>query len=117
MQGKEHEPTKETRQLVQLHSTIGTPQEIIASIMDMEPKTLRKHYRNELDQATARANAAVGGALFNKAKSGDTAAMIFWMKTRAGWKEKQEVNHTSDDGSMTPTTIILSAADDDEGNG
>ena len=29
----------------------------------------------------------------------------------------QQVDNTSSDGSMTPTTIILSAADDDEGNG
>lgn len=29
----------------------------------------------------------------------------------------QKVDNTSSDGSMTPTTIILSAADDDEGNG
>ena len=112
-----HEPTDAQRQIVQLHATIGTPQTVIADILDIDPKTLRKHYRAELDQATAKANATIGGALFNKAKSGDTAAQIFWMKTRAGWREKHDVNHTSDDGSMSPTTIILSAADDDEGNG
>jgi hypothetical protein len=42
-----------------------------------------------------RANASVGGALFNKATKGDTAAMIFWMKTRAGWREKLEVEQTN----------------------
>lgn len=96
-----HEPSKESRQLVQLHATIGTPQAVIADILGIDGKTLTKYYREELDQATARANAAVGGALFNKAKSGDTAAMIFWMKTRAGWREKQDVNLTSNDGPLT----------------
>ena len=103
----EHEPTPATRQLVQLHATIGTQQSVIADIIGIDAKTLRKHYRTELDHATAQANAAIGGALFNKAKGGDTAAMIFWMKTRAGWRETQVVDNTSSDGSMTPRPTII----------
>jgi len=101
MSRKPHEPTKESRQLVQLHSTIGTPQNVIADIIGIDDKTLRLYYREELDQAMARANASVGGALFNKATKGDTAAMIFWMKTRAGWREKQEIDMTSNGGPLT----------------
>ena len=88
----QHEPTAEQRQIVQLHATIGTRQDDIAAIIGIDPKTLRLHYREELDLAAAKANATIGGALFNKAKGGDTTAMIFWMKTRAGWKEKLEVS-------------------------
>lgn len=102
-----HEPTPENRQLVQLHTTIGTTQEAVARILGIDAKTLRKHYRDELDLAKAKANATIGGALFNKAKGGDTAAMIFWMKTQAGWREKQDVNHVSEDGSMTPQIYKL----------
>ena len=101
MSRKPHEPTKESRQLVQLHATIGTPQNVIADILGIDDKTLRLYYREELDQALARANASVGGALFNKATKGDTAAMIFWMKTRAGWREKQEIDMTSNGGPLT----------------
>ena len=111
-----HIPTDAQRQLVALHTTMGTTQDVLADILGIDKKTLRKHYREELDQSTAKANAQIGGALFNKAKGGDTAAMIFWMKTRAGWREKQDVNHTSDDGSMTPTQILISAADDQGDN-
>lgn len=93
--------------IVQLHSTIGTPQGTIAQIIGIDDKTLRLYYREELDLATAKANATVGGALFNKAKGGDTTAMIFWMKTRAGWRETHVVDHSSSDGTMTP----VSAAD------
>ena len=100
-----HQPTKESRQLVKLHATIGTTQAVISSILGIDPKTLRLHYREELDHATAQANATIGGALFNKAKGGDTAAMIFWMKTRAGWREKHDLNHTSEDGSMSPKGV------------
>ena len=97
-----HEPTRATRELVQLHTMVGTRQETIAEIIGIDPKTLRKYYREELDQSKAKANATIGGALFNKAKSGDTTAMIFWMKTQACWKETNVNEHTSPDGSMSP---------------
>jgi len=103
----EHEPTKATREVVKLHTMVGTDQRVIADILDIDPKTLRKHYRAELDQSKAKANATIGGALFNKAKSGDTTAMIFWMKTQAGWRERQEIDHTSSDGSMTPMPLDM----------
>lgn len=107
MSRKPHEPSPASRQLVQLHATIGTTQAVIADILGIDDKTLRLHYREELDHASAQANATIGGALFNKAKSGDTTAMIFWMKTRAGWREKHEIDHTSSDGSMTPQPLDL----------
>ena len=93
-----HEPTRESRQLVQLHATIGTQQHTIADILGIDDKTLRKHYREELDHAMAKANATIGGALFNKAKGGDTTAMIFWMKTRAKWRETHRLEHSGPDG-------------------
>lgn len=91
-----HEPTKTTRDTVMMHAMVGTPQEDIARVLDIDSKTLRVHYRDELDLAVAKANATIGGALFNKAKGGDTAAMIFWMKTRAGWREKAEEKPVDD---------------------
>lgn len=102
-----HEPTDATRQTVQLHATVGTAQPIIADILGIDAKTLRKYYREELDQSLAKANATIGGQLFNKAKGGDTAAMIFWMKTQAKWKETSVVDNTSSDGSMSTGASAL----------
>ena len=85
-----HEPTKAQRDTVTLHAMVGTPQEDIARVLNIDAKTLRKYYRDELDLALAKANATIGGSLFQKAKNGDTSAQIFWLKTRAGFKEKQE---------------------------
>ncbi len=111
-----HEPTKATRDTVSLHAMVGTPQETICTILGITEKTLRKHYRAELDTALAKANATIGGTLFNKAKSGDTSAQIFWLKTRAGFKEKQEIDMSSSDGTMTPTQITRVIIDPEERN-
>lgn len=104
-----HKPTPELRQLVQLHATVGTDHDQIAKVIGVDPKTLRKHYRQELDLALAKANATIGGMLFNKAKNGDTAAMIFWMKTKARWRETNHIDHTSSDGSLSPREITIKA--------
>ncbi len=106
-----HAPTKAQRELVALHTTMGTTQKVIASLIEIDEKTLRKHYRNELDLSIAKANATIGGILFNKAKAGDTTAMIFWLKTRARWSERTDVNYSNEDGSLRPTVIRLVAPD------
>jgi hypothetical protein len=82
-----HEPTTAQRQLVQLHAAIGTPQVEIAREIGIDKKTLAKHYRDELDTGMTKANARIGKALFDKAVNGDTTALIWWTKTRMGWKE------------------------------
>ena len=62
---KQHAPTDAQRQLVQLHATVGTTQDMIARVIGIDKKTLRKYYRDELDLSMAKANATIGGALFN----------------------------------------------------
>lgn len=97
---KAHIPTSESRQLVQLHATVGTPFATIARLLDIDHKTMSKYYRDELELAISQANATIGGALFNKAKGGDTTAMIFWLKTRARWRETLDISN--EDGSLKP---------------
>jgi hypothetical protein len=59
----------------------------ISRVVGVDAKTLRKHYRDELDLGTTKANAQVAGFLFNSARNGNVTAQIFWLKTRASWKE------------------------------
>ncbi len=92
MQGVTYEPTEEQRRTVRAMSGFGIPQEDIATLLELDPKTLRKHYRRELDRGSIEATAKVAQTLFQMATSGEnTAAAIFWMKARAGWREKQEI--------------------------
>lgn len=82
-----HAPTDNDRETVASHALAGTTQATIAEILGIDVKTLRKYYRAELNTAMASANAKIGGLLYAKATNGDTAAMIFWLKTRARWRE------------------------------
>lgn len=88
-----HEPTAETRKLVESTSGLGLPHEQIAILVGIDDKTLRKHYRQELDLGKAKANGQIAKTLFNKAMSGDTTSLIWWTKAQLRWSEtvKQEV--------------------------
>jgi|TARA_B110000285_G_scaffold227706_1_gene289445 hypothetical protein len=91
-------PTAEQRKVVYQMSSVGTPQEQIAQIINsgIDVKTLRKYFRQELNTASTIANAAVGGVLYDKAMSGDTTAMIWWTKARNRWSEKTETELSGD---------------------
>src|SRR5205085_11097823 len=67
---------------------VGVRQDDIAKIIGCAPKTLRKRCRDDLDRGVAEANALVSGYLFANAKAGNVAAQIFWLKTRAHWRER-----------------------------
>ncbi len=97
----EYEPTEADRNTVRAMAACGMTQESIARCIGtdgIDPKTLRVHFRNELDTAMDKANARVGQVAFQKATEGEAWAVCFWLKTRAGWQEKQVIEHTGPDG-------------------
>ena len=102
-----YKPTLEDRESVTIMAAVGIQQDIIARCVGIDPKTLRKHYAEELETAMTKANTKVAGTLFNKAVGGDTAACIFWCKTRLGWREKHDLNH---EGGIT---VVISPEDAD----
>jgi hypothetical protein len=94
----------------QVRSLAGVRQEDIATIIGCDPKTLRKHFREELDRGMAEANAEIAGCLFDAAKGGSVTAQIFWPKTRALWREckaPEETAQRSDAESTTQVVVIL----------
>jgi hypothetical protein len=89
-------PTDEQRKTVRAMSGFGVPHDDIATLLEIDPKTLRKHFRRELDRGSIEATAKVAQSLFNMATmEKNVAAAIFWMKARAGWREKHEVQVTA----------------------
>lgn len=87
----------------------GFPQEQIAEQINLDRKTLRKHFRVEIDTGKTSANAMVARSLFKKA-TGDgpqsVSAAIFWLKTQAGWKETTVNEHTGKDGAPLAAPIV-----------
>src|SRR5947207_10657409 len=82
-----HKPDLAQRRQVEATAAYGIPAEDISRVVGIDPKSLRKHYRDELDLGETKANAQVAGFLFNSARSGNVTAQIFWLKTQARWKE------------------------------
>jgi hypothetical protein len=98
------------RERVRSLASVGVRQDDIARIIGCDPKTLRKHCRDELDRGTAEANAEITGHLFATAKAGNVVAQIFWLKTRAHWREREAPEDPIPDtnaGSTGQVVLIL----------
>jgi hypothetical protein len=87
MARRSHQPDPSERRQVEALAAYGVPEADISRVVGIDAKTLRKYYRDELDLGVTKANAQVAGFLFNAAKSGNVTAQIFWLKTRARWRE------------------------------
>lgn len=93
--------------MVKAYVACGTPQDDIAEILGIDPKTLRKHYAREIRLGTAEANANVAGKLYQSAMDGNVVAQIFWLKTRAGYREARHDDHPAASGGSQPREIAL----------
>lgn len=91
-----HAPTPELRQRVETYVACGVTHEQISRLLNISRPSLEKHYRAELDNGAAVANGRIAGKLYEKALSGDSACMFFWLKTRARWQEVQRYEHAGD---------------------
>ena len=101
-----HLPTSDTRNKVYMLSTVGTRHEDIASVLGITHDTLVKYYKEELDKGRIEANASVAETLFKQAKEGNTTAMIFWLKSRARWKESTQ-HEISGNPDGTPVEVKI----------
>lgn len=105
----EHQPTDKDRLTVEAMTGYGATAEEIALLLGIAPKTLRKHYRQELDTGKIKANAKVAESLFKQATKQEPSvpAAIFWLKSQAGWRETQNVNHSGKiEGSNTAESAV-----------
>lgn len=88
-----HAPTDYTRGQVDGFVSRGAQQAYICHVLKISPKTLRKHYRSEIEFGLMRANDEVARCAFEAATTGPTTPakvmMIkWWEATRAGISEK-----------------------------
>lgn len=91
-QGRLHHPTDASRKQVEALASYGVPRADIAKVVGICGSTLVKHYGETLETAATKANSLVAQSLFKRAVKGEgsaaTSAAIFWLKARAGWREK-----------------------------
>lgn len=83
-----HEPTDKSRAQVSALSSFGITQVKVAAYIGISEPTLVKYYRRELDISLTDKIVQVANALFNNAvENNNVSAQIFFLKTRAGWRE------------------------------
>lgn len=95
--------TADIEERVHYYARIGTRTDVIAVLCGIDMPTLHEKYGHILQTAVQEANGHVGNALYTKALNGDTQAQIFWMKTRAKWKETLDLS--SEDGTMSTVSF------------
>lgn len=106
--GVKHKPTAKSREIVERMIVGGIPQEDIAKVLEIDVKTLYRHYRKELDSAASIANSRISQTLFQKALDGDTTAMIWWTKSRMRWREHKEDQQEK----ISPNITVVIGKDD-----
>jgi len=98
-------------------ASLGLTDEEIAIVLGISPRTLyywkkKPEFLQALKRGKLKADYVIARSLFEKAKSGDTTAMIFWLKNRRPdlWRDKYE--HAGDI-KITVNRIITDKVPDD----
>ena len=75
----------------------GLSTEDIAKVLDIDIDTVRANCRHEQETGAIKANLRVAESLFRMAVAGEgresVTAAIFWLKTRARWRETTTHEH------------------------
>ena len=68
----------------QMADYFGMTRPTLAAIMERDEEVLLRYKRGK-----SRAIGAIANSLIQKARDGDTACMMFYLKTQAGWRETE----------------------------
>nr|WP_064810325.1 MULTISPECIES: hypothetical protein [Rhizobium] len=85
-----HNPSPADRRVVELLASRGVRQSEICYVLAISEKTLRAHFRAELNRGAARLEAALALRLIDLAGGNGAVALratIFLLRSRFGWSE------------------------------
>jgi AraC-like DNA-binding protein len=98
----EFEPTTDQRALVQNAAAFGINQADIANQLNIDEKTLRKHFREELNSGKFKVDMLAGRTVTELMKSGEERVRLdaakYYTARRMGWKESNVSEHVGKDG-------------------
>lgn len=87
-----YEPTDKDRRVVEMMAGWAIPEDRIAKVLAIDPKTLRKHFGEELEVGHAKLEAQLAQNLLRIAQGHDRQSLIatiFALKAKFGWVEQQ----------------------------
>jgi hypothetical protein len=92
----------------QIADYLGISRRAFIDILNRDDEVFAQYKKGK-----SKAIASVAGNLIAQAENGNAAAAIFYLKTQAGWTEKQTIDLSNTDGTLQPTTIQLVAMPED----
>ena len=92
------EPTNKQRHFIAVAAAAGLNHNEIAGAVGITRHVLERRCGKELEDGPATMNGRVAHKLFQKCMKGDTVSLLFWSKTRLGWRETNRTEHTGADG-------------------
>ena len=96
----------------------GLTYEQIADALGISVRTLdgrrseSADFADAIKRGRAKGIEVVTNKLFEQCREGNTTAIIFFLKARAGWSDKVVVDNISSDGSMTPPRRLRMSKED-----
>lgn len=101
MAQKPHVPTEADRNKVRIMASMGMTLPQMSAVMGISHVTLTKYYKNDIDHGAAIINQAITANLARQALKNDfkaAPAAMFWAKTRMGWRDTSNVEHSGPNG-------------------
>lgn len=87
----------------QIADYFGIARNTFTAMMDRDPSILEQYKKGK-----ARAIKEIGGGLIQEARGGNLTAAMFYLKTQAGWREKDKIEDNGDSPSV-PVTFTVAA--------
>lgn len=85
------QPTEDQRRQVKKMAAVGMPHDLVAEIIGITSKTLRKYFRRDLTRGDAEGKLRIASKLMQSVDAGNVTARIYMAKMRLGWREDRQV--------------------------
>lgn len=105
MPRKPHEPTNKTRATVTALVVAGYTHVDIGKVLNISYRTLNKYYKEELRSGKCHIDGLCVSKIVEGMKAGSVPLLIFYAKTKMGWREQNDVNILSD--KAKPVQVIV----------